>query len=73
MARFVTEFHKLFSAKRQRRVSPTLVIAELDFVCTWCKPFDDRAYLAALKRLAGDVFQQCNHGQQLNLMHCAIL
>ena len=60
MARLVTEFHQLISAKRQRRVSPALVIAELDFVYTRCQPFDDGAYLAALKRLAGDVFEQCN-------------
>ena len=61
MARLVMKLKQLVSTQRQRSVSPALVIAELDFVNTGGKPFDNRTDLAPEKLMVLAVFQQGHH------------
>jgi hypothetical protein len=55
---------QLFGAQGQRGVSPTLVIAELHFVDTRGKSFDNGANLAALQFMVVYVFKQCDYKEQ---------
>ena len=61
MARLVMKLKQLVSTQRQGGVSPALVIAELDFVHTGGKSFDNRTDLATEKLMVLAVFQQSHH------------
>jgi hypothetical protein len=54
---------QLVGAQGQSGISPTLVIAELDFINTGRKSFDNRANLATPKIMALYVFQQRDHAE----------
>jgi hypothetical protein len=64
MARLVMKLKQLFGAQGQRGVSPTLVIAELHFVDTRGKSFDNGPNLAALQFMVVYVFKQCDYKEQ---------
>ena len=63
MTRFVMKLKQLVSTQRQAGVRPTLAIAELDFVRTWGKSFDNRADLTTQQDMVLAVFQQSHHRQ----------
>jgi hypothetical protein len=61
MARLVMKLKQLVGTQGQEGVSPTLVVAELDFVHTGGESFDNRTNLAAQKLMVVAIFQQCHH------------
>ena len=69
----VMQAHELIGGERQRRVRPSIVVAEFDFVDSGRKVLDDCADLTTEKSFFREFLCKSHDGQHLNLGHWSLL